>query len=348
MNTRASSTRSTTSRGIAAFPQAADPEAAACSMEPSPPLLFGDPDALSEAESLQEPSSDHPPPALRDADLLARFKVMLQSELSAATSKLAAHLTREIRELGNRTNVLEDKMDAAATVIENHEQDISDLRKELDTAVLKLEDFENRSRRGNLRLRGLPESIDDLTSTATALFQELVPALPIERLEFDRIHRALGPKKPDGPPRDIIIKFTFYRTKETLLRAARDKRDLCFQGHPYQLFSDLAPSTIQKRRLMKPYTSTLLNRQIKYQWGFPFKLTFTHKGRNHTVHNPEEAKSTLELLHLLPPQVISPTQHSGANPPSNQLGRIWEKVGSRKRSLPGTPRQSGSPHSDPG
>lgn len=150
-------------------------------------------------------------------------------------------------------------MDAAFTVIENHKQDLSDLKKELALALMRLEDFENRSHRGNLRLRGIPETVMDLTSTATALFQELVPAIPIDRLEFDRIHRTLGLKRQDGPPRDIIIKFTYYRTKETLLMAARNKSELCFQGHRYQLFSDLSQTTLQRRHQLKPFTSVLVN-----------------------------------------------------------------------------------------
>lgn len=152
-------------------------------MDASPPLLFFDLDVPS--GGLLEASAELQQPALRDADLLARFKTMLQSKLSAATSKLAAHLTKEIRELGNHTNVLEDKIDAATIVIGNYEQDLSDLKRELDAALLKLEDFENRSHQCNLRLRGLPKSIEDLTSTPTVLFQELVPTIQ----EFDRIHR---------------------------------------------------------------------------------------------------------------------------------------------------------------
>lgn len=84
---------------------------------------------------------------------------MLQTELSTATTKLATQLTKEIRELGSRTNDLKDKMDAAITVIENHEQNLSDLKKELTSALLRLEDFENHARRGNLHLRRIPETV---------------------------------------------------------------------------------------------------------------------------------------------------------------------------------------------
>lgn len=55
------------------------------------------------------------------------------------------------------------------------------------------------------------------------LFQELQPAIPVERIEMDRVHRALSPHKADGPPRNIIAKFHYYRTKEQLLAAARGK-----------------------------------------------------------------------------------------------------------------------------
>lgn len=90
---------------------------------------------------------------LRNADLLAYFKSMLQTEL--VTTKLATHITKEIRELGSPTNDLEDKMDAAATVLDNEEQDISNIKNELEAALLGLEEFENRACRGNLRLWGI-------------------------------------------------------------------------------------------------------------------------------------------------------------------------------------------------
>lgn len=77
----------------------------------------------------------------------------------------------------------------------------------------KLEDSENRA---NLRIRGITEVITDLQGTTTAFFQKLAPEIPLELLEFDRIHRSLAPKPTDGPHRDVIIKFHFYHTRETL------------------------------------------------------------------------------------------------------------------------------------
>lgn len=79
-----------------------------------------------------------------------------------------------------------------------------------------------------------------------ALFHKLQSGIPIERLEMDRVHRALAPRKSKGPPRDIIAKFNYSHSKEQLLAAARGKDSLNFQGHAYQLFADLSPLTLAK------------------------------------------------------------------------------------------------------
>lgn len=173
----------------------------------------------------------------------------------------------------------------------------------------RLEDAENRSRRSNLRLRGIPETIDDLQFFTTALFQELAPSIPIEHLEFNRIHRALTRRQTDGPPRDIIIKLHFFRTKEQLLAAAHNN-SLQFQSHTYQLFSDLAPLTIAKRRAMKPQLQILIQHQLKYTWRFPFALQFSFQGQQHTCTTPESLQRLQESLHLSPQ-----TNHSDTSLP---------------------------------
>lgn len=128
----------------------------------------------------------------------------------------------------------------------------------------QIKDVENCFRRSNPSIHSIPETIDDLTSFTTAILQELSPPIHIERLEFDRIHRALTRHLPDGPPHDIIISLHFYRMKEQFLLAAPSKDQLPFQGHTYQIFSDLAPLTVTKCRAMKPQLQILLKHQLKY------------------------------------------------------------------------------------
>lgn len=63
------------------------------------------------------------------------------------------------------------------------------------------QDFENRSKHSNLHIGSILMSVQDLQYTIIALFHELSPLIPIERLEFVWVHRALTHQKINGPPR---------------------------------------------------------------------------------------------------------------------------------------------------
>lgn len=89
--TRASTTKHADLTNSSAFLPDVPLETPASDMDLSPPLLSGELDACSDAESLHGAQLPYPPPMLREENLLARFKNMLQGELSAATSKLATH-----------------------------------------------------------------------------------------------------------------------------------------------------------------------------------------------------------------------------------------------------------------
>lgn len=78
-----------------------------------------------------------------------------------------------------------------------------------ETAIalqLHLEDIEDRSRRNNLRLRGIPEDVteENLRDTVKGLFSMVLDD-PEAVVELDRVHRVTGPRAadPDGL-RDVL------------------------------------------------------------------------------------------------------------------------------------------------
>lgn len=84
----------------------------------------------------------------------------------------------------------------------------------------QMEDIDNRGRKNNLRVR-VPESIeyDQIQQTVTAIFNNLLERPATERIEMERIHRALRPKGSNtDPPRDIICCLTSFCIKEEILR----------------------------------------------------------------------------------------------------------------------------------
>lgn len=61
------------------------------------------------------------------------------------------------------------------------------------------------------------------------------------------------------------------------MAAARAKQPVVLQGNDIQIFADLVPVTIYKRRVMKPALQILRKHQIPYLWGCSH---FTHEGTN--------------------------------------------------------------------
>lgn len=110
---------------------------------------------------------------------------MLQKALKQTPEHITSSLTKEIRELENRTAALEHRVDEIEKSAQDYMTEIKHLIEENLTLQTRLEDYENHVRRSNLRIRGIPETITDLHSTIMALFQELLTGITLERLEMD-------------------------------------------------------------------------------------------------------------------------------------------------------------------
>lgn len=127
-------------------------------------------------------------------------------------------LSQDIASLGFCTSMLETKNDELSIAY----NDLSREHEALSTAFLQLQahvyDLDNRNRRNNLRNRGAPESVTDLTSYTTKLFKSPLPNMAASSLMCDCIHRGLR----TNPPRDILLCMKDFLTKEEILRAARN------------------------------------------------------------------------------------------------------------------------------
>lgn len=137
---------------------------------------------------------------------------------------------------------MNERMVAAEGRISTVEDQLTPMQKELKAATLniaalmhKVDDLENRSRRSNIRLVGVPEKAEGrdpvafLESWLSAMAgkDSLTPFFAIERA-----HRVpTRPLPPGAPPRPILLKLLHFRDRDLLLRAAREKGELAINGH---------------------------------------------------------------------------------------------------------------------
>ena len=91
---------------------------------------------------------------------------------------------------------------------------INDLQIKVDRLESRVDDLEQYGRRYSIKLSGVAESVSE--SPASFLKEKL--SVEIDELhDIDRYHR-VGRHDSNGKPRDILIKFTNYRTKAAVFK----------------------------------------------------------------------------------------------------------------------------------
>lgn len=275
------------------------------------------------------------------ASLMQTFSTMLSRGLAQNASHITSIIQADLQHLGARIEAVESKTDQAVAMTIQNTDRITELHDQLDIAYSKLDDLENRNRRYNFRLRGLPETFKDTDKVVREFISSLLPDAPEHRLELDRAHRALQPPRQDGLPRDIVVKPHFYKVKEEVMRKARETVNLTFQGFPIQVYSDLSPYTIQLRRSLKPLLQVLTQHSITYRWAFPFRLNFTHSNKSYgfsTFNDGERLLLQLGLISQTPGPPTDPKAPVSTKrpPPASPIQPLWQKK-QAKRSKDGRP-----------
>uniref|UniRef100_A0A8C5WEX0 Uncharacterized protein n=1 Tax=Leptobrachium leishanense TaxID=445787 RepID=A0A8C5WEX0_9ANUR len=223
-----------------------------------------------------------PPEAATKGDIqqiLGRL-VEVQQFIVGELDKSAHAIRTEIHAVGARTSALEE---AVTTLSRGHNAAINRsnmLVERIQHLEQQVEDLSKRSRRNNLRLRGLPESVTSsaLGETVMTMLMTLLPDYTADQLLLDRVHRALRARAaPPAGPRDVIFRFHYFTSKVAVLRALRHS-PLVYQDAELQIFQDLAPSTLARRRPWKPIADHLRGHGVRFAWGFPLKMMAFQNG----------------------------------------------------------------------
>uniref|UniRef100_A0A5F8GJG9 L1 transposable element RRM domain-containing protein n=1 Tax=Monodelphis domestica TaxID=13616 RepID=A0A5F8GJG9_MONDO len=148
----------------------------------------------------------------------------------------------------------------------------------------KVIDLENRGRRENLRIIGLPEK-PEINTKLDMVIQDIIKENCPEILEqggntsTDRAHRTpstLNPQKTT--PRNVIAKFQSYQTKEKILQEAR-KRQFRYKGMPIRVTQDLASSTLNDRKAWNMIFRKARELGLQPRISYPAKLTIYFQGK---------------------------------------------------------------------
>lgn len=257
-------------------------------------------------QSKKETKTDSVDDATNELNMAAMVKLLDQHRQALSAEFKAAIST------------LEEKIDRTQTTLSDHTHKIASLElnaNDLDERVRALEttcatmvecnaklhdkvvDLESRSRRNNIRIVGLPESLEGPRPSvffaqvlADILGEDILPSPP----EIDRAHRALVSKPATGKkPRPVIIRLHRYRQKELIVREARAKRGkLVYQGNPVAIYEDYAPEVATERAKYRSVMAELYNLGYKPTLFFPARLSiWTKDGGKKMLSSVTEAEN---------------------------------------------------------
>lgn len=123
--------------------------------------------------------------------------------------------------IDSRVTETENRISTTEDALQTRERELSTLTKTVTRLQAKVDDLENRGRRKNLRVVGLPEKAEGSTPLAQFLMKMIPKWLDLSfdpRLEIERAHRSLGPV-PGGsdPPRsELFCRFLlFFKVKNS-------------------------------------------------------------------------------------------------------------------------------------
>jgi hypothetical protein len=136
------------------------------------------------------------------------------------------------------------------------------------------------------------------------------------------------PNTPDQnrtTPRHIIIKTTSTETRERILKAAREKKQITYKGKPIKITADLSTETLKARSAWGEIFQALNENNFNPRILYPAKLSFKIDGAIKVFHDKQTLKqymTTKPPLQKILQEILhaeSETQHNHERTGSTKL-----------------------------
>lgn len=144
------------------------------------------------------------------AEMFYRLELSLKGEM--------ATLHGDLNQILKRVEETEKKLDKQVAEMKELKEHMEELQCEQRHMRYKIEDQENRNRRKNVRIRGLPETQGELLKDKMDKVFGPLLGRPTEqkKITFERVHRIRKPTDIAGEVlRDVIARFHDYKDKRT-------------------------------------------------------------------------------------------------------------------------------------
>ncbi|KAL1255531.1 hypothetical protein QQF64_013592 [Cirrhinus molitorella] len=214
---------------------------------------------------------------------IKRFEDILKTELAAMRSEFSSHMTT-VQNMCSKVDFL----------IGEQKKVINEHTGRLDALEQQVIDLQDRSRRSNLRLLGLPEGAekDDPIGFLKRSLPRWLPSLSGKDIEIERAHRVYSRASTDhSKPRVFLFKLLRYNDRNLILNEARRHSPVkANDGAILSFFPDFSPATAKKRSSFSIIRKELKEAGLQTFLQYPATLKIVMKhGETKLMHSPDEA-----------------------------------------------------------
>uniref|UniRef100_A0A8C2W6V4 L1 transposable element RRM domain-containing protein n=1 Tax=Cyclopterus lumpus TaxID=8103 RepID=A0A8C2W6V4_CYCLU len=218
----------------------------------------------------------------------------LKSELQAVRSEISKNMTAIQTEVDHMKADIQDVKGGLSTwsdEVAAQEVTITSLQRQVTTLTDRCEDMEGRMRRCNIRIAGIQEQPD--SSSPNTVAKVIKEVLQLDRdIKIDRSHRTAATRKPGDreKPRVIIAKVHNDGDAAEILRRARERAPLVYNGNRISIFPDYTPSVAKARAAFTDIRRTLRGRKgVRYGLLYPARLRISHNNEDEEFLDPGKA-----------------------------------------------------------
>lgn len=161
--------------------------------------------------------------------VIASCQTALTNKIEAVQLDVSL-VQQDFDKLRARVSEAEQRVGLTEDTVMEHTVSICILQTKVRALEYKVDDAENRNRRNNLRLVGMPEGAEgkNLTVFMEEVLRELLPAAQFSPyFTVERAHRIPPvPGPPGSNPRTLIFRLLNFRDRDEILRTARRAGEL--------------------------------------------------------------------------------------------------------------------------
>ncbi len=195
---------------------------------------------------------------------------------------------------------LHDRVVSVQAAVREDKRTVTDLKDQLERLTKKMTDMEDRCRRNDVRLAGLPEGMEgpDAAGFLRANLSKWIPSLRGRDIEIDRAHRVYDGGRGSDRPRTLIFRVLRWHDRSEILKGARQAYPVkCAQNNVTLLFvPDFSPATAIRRKAFGPVLKMMTALGLQPFLIYLAVIKLRHNGEQRSFDSLQKAEDFVSSL----------------------------------------------------